>query len=61
LGKAAPGSGSEDFYTHSSTSPSSLGRETEKLKLSVGVRADFAVQVNLFVLRGCPFHGKRLL
>ena len=28
----------------------------EGLKLGVGVRADFAVQVDLFVLRGNPFH-----
>ena len=28
----------------------------EELQLGVGVRADFAVQVDLFVLRGCPFH-----
>ena len=27
------------------------------LDLSVGVGADFAVQVDLFVLRGGPFHG----
>jgi hypothetical protein len=28
------------------------------LKLGVGVRADFAVEVDLFVLRGGPFHEK---
>jgi hypothetical protein len=27
------------------------------LQLSVGVRTDFAVQVDLFVLRCGPFHG----
>jgi hypothetical protein len=27
-----------------------------RLKLSVCVRANFAVQIDLFVLRGCPFH-----
>ena len=27
-----------------------------RLKLGVGVGADFAVQANFFVLRGCPFH-----
>jgi len=27
-----------------------------RLKLGVGVRADFAVEVDLFVLRGNPFH-----
>jgi len=46
LGKTAPGGGAEDFNAHSS-SDSELG---------VGVRADFAVQVDLFVLRGGPFH-----
>jgi hypothetical protein len=28
------------------------------LKLGVRVRADFAVQVDLFVLRGNPFHER---
>jgi hypothetical protein len=28
------------------------------LKFGVGVRADFAVQIDLFVLRGNPFHGR---
>ena len=27
-----------------------------RLKLGVGVGADFAVQINVFVLRGGPFH-----
>jgi hypothetical protein len=30
---------------------------SERLELGVGVRTDFAVQINLFVLRGYPFHG----
>jgi hypothetical protein len=34
---------------------------TERLELGVGVGADFAVEVNLFVPRGSPFHGTRLL
>jgi hypothetical protein len=29
-----------------------------RLKLGVGVRTDFAVQVDLFVLRGNPFHER---
>jgi hypothetical protein len=29
-----------------------------KLQLGVGVRADFAVQIDFFVLRGYPFHGR---
>jgi len=32
-----------------------------RLELGVGVRADFAVQVDLFVLRGNPFHERRSL
>jgi hypothetical protein len=31
------------------------------LKFGVGVRADFAVQIDLFVLRGDPFHERRSL
>jgi hypothetical protein len=31
------------------------------LEFGVGVRADFAVQVDLFVLRGSPFHERRSL
>jgi len=27
------------------------------LKLGVGVRANFAIEVDFFVLRGNPFHG----
>src|SRR5215469_1759607 len=61
LGKAAPGCRSEDFYTHSSTPASLLARRTECLELGVRVGADFAVEVNLFVPRGGPFHGNALL
>jgi hypothetical protein len=32
-------------------------RANRKLKLGVGVRADFAIQIDLFVLWGDPFHG----
>ena len=35
--------------------------EIPNLEFSVGVRADFAVQVNFFVLRGNPFHVCRSL
>jgi hypothetical protein len=38
-----------------------LAWRTESLKLGVGVGTDFAVQINLFVPRGCPFHEKKLL
>jgi len=34
-------------------------RMLEGLELGVGVRADFAIQVDLFVLRGNPFHERR--
>jgi len=40
---------------------SESGRYTSvlgRLKLGVGVRADFAVEVDLFVLRGNPFHER---
>jgi hypothetical protein len=30
----------------------------ERLEFGVGVRADFAVQLDLFVLRGYPFHER---
>ena len=36
----------------------SYWRVLERLKFCVGVRADFAVQVDLFVLRGNPFHER---
>jgi hypothetical protein len=32
-------------------------RSLEVLDLSVGVGADFAIEVDLFVLRCSPFHG----
>jgi len=61
LGKATPGCGSEDFYAHFGTPASVLAWRTESLELGVGVGTDFAVQINLFVPRSGPFHGKRLL
>jgi hypothetical protein len=33
----------------------------EELQLGVGVRADFAIEVDFFVLRGDPFHERRSL
>jgi len=33
------------------------GRTIRELELGVGVRADFAVEIDLFVLGGYPFHG----
>ena len=38
-------------------SAATAGPTSTILQLSVGVRADFAIQIDLFVLRGDPFHG----
>jgi len=48
LGKATPGRGAEDRNAHTDLS----------LQFGVRVRANFAVQANFFVLRGCPFHSR---
>jgi hypothetical protein len=37
--------------------PLESGSSKVELQFGVGVRANFAVQVDLFVLRGYPFHG----
>jgi len=37
--------------------PQTAGPTNTSLKFGVGVRTDFAIQVDLFVLRGDPFHG----
>jgi len=57
LGKAAPGCGAEDSYAHFSTFATDRIRRPKRLKLGVGVRANFAIEVDFFVLRGNPFHG----
>jgi len=57
LGETAPGSRAEDFYAHSSTFASDRFARFNELELGVGVRTDLAVEVDLFVLRGNPFHG----
>jgi hypothetical protein len=36
-------------------------RTARELELGVGVGTDFAVQVDFFVLRSGPFHGRKLL
>jgi hypothetical protein len=36
-------------------------RVLERLEFGVGVRTDLAVEVDLFVLRGNPFHVRRSL
>src|ERR1700730_6332081 len=59
LGKTSPGCGAEDFYAHSNR----IRADREAviaLQLSVGVGTDFAAEVNLFVLRCGPVHGKLL-
>lgn len=58
LGETAPGSGTEDFYAHRRAFRAD--REAViGLELGVGVRADFAAQINFFVLRSNPFHGSK--
>jgi hypothetical protein len=61
LGKAAPGCGAEDLYAHSGTAASDSFWRRGGLKFGVGVRANFAIEVDLFVLGGGPFHEKGLL
>ena len=46
LRKAATRGGAQDLYAHPPI-----------LQFCVGVRVDFAVEANLFELRGAPFHG----
>ena len=58
MGKAAPGRGAEDSYAHSGTFTGDRLRRSNRLELSVDVRANFAIEVNFFVLRGNPFHGR---
>ena len=57
LGETAPGCGAEDSYAHCGTFASDRAMRSEGLELGVGVGANFAVEVDLFVLRGNPFHG----
>jgi len=57
LRKSAPGCGAEDFYAHSGTIANDRRWRSEGLELGVGVGANFAVEVDPFVLRGDPFHG----
>src|SRR5260370_39434487 len=61
LGKSAPGCGAEEFYAHSGTFTGDRLPRSNRLELGVGVRANFAVEVDFFVPRGNPFHGRRLL
>jgi hypothetical protein len=46
---------------HTNTLKANRTRVGKRLKLCVGVRADFAVQINFFVLRCGPFHFGPLL
>jgi len=57
LRKTAPGCGAEDFYAHSCSIATNRFLRPGGLELSVGVRTDFTVEIDLFVLRGYPFHG----
>ena len=56
LGETAPGCGAEDFYAHSGLFTTDRCTRSMGLELRVGVGADFAVEVDFFVLRGNPFH-----
>jgi len=56
LGKSAPGCGAEDSYAHFGTFTTDRVMRPKRLKFSVGVRANFAIEVDFFVLRGNPFH-----
>jgi hypothetical protein len=59
LGEAAPGCGAEDSYAHSGTfTKGPLSGGQDRLELGVGVRANFAIEVDFFVLRRNPFHGE---
>jgi len=58
LRETAPGCGAEDFYAHSGTFTDDRLERSKKLQLGVGVRANFAIEVDFFVLRGNPFHGR---
>ena len=57
LGETAPGCGAEDFYAHAGTFESDRWARFNELELGVGVRTDLTVEVDLFVLRGNPFHN----
>jgi len=58
LWEAAPGCGAEDSYAHFGTFATERLMRPKGLKLGVGVRANFAIEVDFFVLRGNPFHGR---
>ena len=53
--KCKPGWRTKDVQTQNGP-PQSAGPRNEILKFGVGVRADFTVQIDFFVLRGDPFH-----
>ena len=46
--------------THAEARKGGLGY-SGRLEFGVGVRANFAVQIDFFVLRGDPFHGRSSL
>jgi len=48
---------SEDLRKQNGPTAAAVGPHNSRLKFSVGVRADFTIQIDFFVLRGDPFHG----
>ena len=55
--KCRPGWRNKDVQTQNGPIAAAVGPHNSRLQFSVGVRADFAIQVDLFVLRGDPFHS----
>ena len=56
-----PGWSSKVEQIQNGPTVAAIGPHNSRLEFSVGVRADFAVQIDFFVLRGGPFHGEQLL
>ena len=55
--KCKPGWRNKDVQRQNGPIAAAVGPHNSRLQFSVGVRADFAIQVDLFVLRGDPFHS----
>ena len=47
----------KDLQTQNGPIAAAVGPHNSRLQFSVSVRADFAIQIDLFVLRGDPFHS----
>ena len=55
--KCKPGWRNKDVQRQNGPIAAAVGPHNSRLQFSVGVRADFAIQIDLFVLRGDPFHS----